>query len=68
MSIRRAAIGEITESDMVRLNAPYQFSVPSPPAEFRIAAPDSAVAGQKGSFPASSGAALRARMPKRAMG
>lgn len=63
------AVDEIgNESDMVRLKAPYQFSVPSPPADFHIAAPDSAGAGQKRSFRTSSGVVLRTRMPKRVLG
>ena len=63
------AVDELgNESDMVRLHAPYQFSVPSPPADFHIAAPDSAVKKDQVAFRTSSGVALRARMPKRAIG
>jgi hypothetical protein len=63
------AVDELgNESDMVRLKAPYQFSVPRPPAEFRIASPDSGAAGEQTPFVASSGVPLRVRMPKRALG
>lgn len=63
------AVDELgNESDMVRLHAPYQFSVPSPPADFHIASPDSAAAKGKVSFGGASGIPLRTRMPKRAQG
>lgn len=59
------AVDEIgNESDMVRLNAPYQFSVPSPPADFHIAPPESSMKKEHTAFCTSSGAALRARASK----
>jgi hypothetical protein len=63
------AVDEIgNESDMVRLKAPYQFSVPSPPADFHIASPGSAAPKEPAALVASSGYPLRVRMPKRASG
>ena len=63
------AVDELgNESDMVRLNAPYQFSVPSPPEDFHIAPVESAAAKKEAAFRASSGVSLRPRMPKRALG
>jgi hypothetical protein len=63
------AVDELgNESDMVRVKAPYQFSVPSPPTDFHIASPDSSEAKKRAVFPPSSGIALRPRMPKRASG
>jgi hypothetical protein len=63
------AVDELgNESDMVRLKAPYQFSVPGPPSDFHIASPDSAAAKEPVAFRASSGFPLRVRMPKRVSG
>jgi hypothetical protein len=63
------AVDEVgNESDMVRLKAPYQFTVPSAPSDFHIAAPDATAPEEPLPLRAASGIPLRPHRPKRAWG